>query len=57
MLPASLILRLITLYALLSPIGLASMNGKPLWIIGGYLILQVVLLMVVGKNKQKAKYA
>ncbi len=41
----------------ISPIGLASMNGKPLWIIGGYLILQVVLLMVVGKNKQKAKYA
>lgn len=54
---ASLILGLITLYALLSPIGLASMNGKPLWIIGGYLILQVVLFMVVGKNKQKAKYA
>lgn len=51
---ASLILGLLALYALLSPIGIASTDGKPMWIIGGYIVIQVILFVVIGKNKPKA---
>lgn len=50
---ASLALGLVSLYALLSPIGLASENGKPLWVLAAYAILQVILFVVIGRNKKK----
>ncbi|MFU2047799.1 solute:sodium symporter family transporter [Avibacterium gallinarum] len=50
---ASLALGLVSLYALLSPIGLASENGKPLWVLATYAILQVILFVVIGRNKKK----
>ncbi|QGM81222.1 solute:sodium symporter family transporter [Otariodibacter oris] len=49
---ASLVLGLISVYALLSPLGLASETGSPLMVIGAYVILQIIILVVFGrKNK------
>ncbi|WP_301098726.1 solute:sodium symporter family transporter [Otariodibacter sp.] len=49
---ASLVLGLISVYALLSPLGLASESGSPLMVIGVYAILQIIILVVFGrKNK------
>ncbi|OOF84481.1 solute:sodium symporter family transporter [Rodentibacter ratti] len=50
----SLILGLLSLYALLSPIGLASENGNPKLIMGIYAVLQVIILIffALRKNKQ-----
>lgn len=47
---ASLVLGLIALYLLLSPIGLASVNGNPMLVLVGYAILQVILLLVMRKK-------
>ncbi|QLB12457.1 SSS family solute:Na+ symporter [Bisgaardia hudsonensis] len=48
---ASLVLGLITLYTLLSPLGLASIDGNPLLVLGVYAILQIVVLFVFGRKR------
>ncbi|MDO4697199.1 MAG: solute:sodium symporter family transporter [Pasteurellaceae bacterium] len=49
---ASLVLGLFALYALLSPLGLASVDGNPSLILGIYAVLQVIVLLVFGKKKK-----
>lgn len=47
---ASVVLGLLTLYALLSPIGLASENGNPMIVFLSYLIIQVLLVLFLRKT-------
>lgn len=50
---ASLVLGLVTLYAILSPLGLASPEGNATLILGVWAVLQVMIIAVLGR-KQKA---
>lgn len=50
---ASLVLGLVTLYAILSPLGLASPEGNATLILGVWAVLQVIIIAVLGR-KQKA---
>ncbi|WP_101774905.1 solute:sodium symporter family transporter [Pasteurella oralis] len=50
---ASLVLGLITLYTLLSPLGLASPAGQPLLVLGIYAVLQLIILFVMRKKEAK----
>ncbi|OOF71133.1 solute:sodium symporter family transporter [Rodentibacter caecimuris] len=50
---ASLVLGLITLHALLSPLGLASYDGNPKLILAGYAICQVLLFIIMRKKEVK----
>ncbi|OOF81029.1 solute:sodium symporter family transporter [Rodentibacter caecimuris] len=50
---ASLVLGLITLHALLSPLGLASYDGNPKLILVGYAICQALLFVVMRKKEVK----
>ncbi|QIM62577.1 solute:sodium symporter family transporter [Pasteurellaceae bacterium Orientalotternb1] len=50
---ASLVLGLVTLYAILSPLGLASPEGNTTLILGVWAVLQVIIIAVLGR-KQKA---
>ncbi|MCK3656904.1 solute:sodium symporter family transporter [Pasteurellaceae bacterium Macca] len=50
---ASLVLGLVTLYAVLSPLGLASPEGNTTVILGGWAVLQVIIIVLFGR-KQKA---
>lgn len=49
----SLVLGLVTLYTVLSPLGLASPEGNATLILGIYAVLQIIVLAVFGR-KQKA---
>lgn len=49
---ASLVLGLVTLYAILSPLGLASPEGNATLILGVWAVLQVIIIAVLGR-KQK----
>lgn len=49
---ASLVLGLLALYALLSPLGLASPDGSPSLVLGVYAVLQVIVLVVFGRQKK-----
>ena len=50
---ASLVLGLVTLYTILSPLGLASEQGNASLILGVWAVLQVIVIFVFGR-KQKA---
>ncbi len=50
---ASLVLGLVTLYTILSPLGLASEQGNTSLILGVWAVLQVIVIFVFGR-KQKA---
>lgn len=47
---ASLVLGLVTLYAILSPLGLASPEGNATLILGVWAVLQVIIIAVLGRK-------
>ncbi|MBV7388946.1 solute:sodium symporter family transporter [Pasteurellaceae bacterium TAE3-ERU1] len=47
---ASLVLGLVTLYTLLSPIGLASASGNPSMILLAYAVIQIIIILVMRKK-------
>lgn len=51
---ATVVLSLIALYAFLSPIGLASESGKPLNILIGYLLVELVIIIFFVNKAKKA---
>ena len=52
----SLILGLIALYALLSPIGIASPDGNPMLVLEVYAVLQLIVLIVFRPKNEKTEH-
>jgi len=52
----SLILGLIALYALLSPIGIASPDGNPMLVLEVYAVLQLIVLIVFRPKNEKSEH-
>lgn len=51
---ATVVLSLIALYALLSPIGLASESGKPLNVLIGYVVIEIAIIIFFVNKAKKA---